>query len=277
MHPPLGLGLELATLRAPQGSPTDGGPAEDLFAAARAAAVAGADTVWIEGPSGPDAGVDAVTLAAGAAAVGPVGVGVRLSLDDGRHPSMVARELTALDLVSGGRAVLALRAGGPPDEAAGRLAEAVAICRGLFAGGPIDAHGPHYRVRGALNRPGPSQPGGPLALVEPGPGARPEDLAVAVALAAGVLVGGDEADVAAWRRHLGNPADGGQLLVWRGPLGGEAEGVADRTARLVEAGADAIVVPAASWSGDGGAGRVAAVRRSLGAPWSSPAAGGAGT
>jgi alkanesulfonate monooxygenase SsuD/methylene tetrahydromethanopterin reductase-like flavin-dependent oxidoreductase (luciferase family) len=85
-----------------------------------------------------------------------------------RPPAMLAKAAASLDLLTDGRLELGLGAGalwdgvaafgGPrrdPGEAVDALAEAIAIMRLLWAGGPapVSFHGLHYRLEGA--RPGP--------------------------------------------------------------------------------------------------------------------------
>jgi alkanesulfonate monooxygenase SsuD/methylene tetrahydromethanopterin reductase-like flavin-dependent oxidoreductase (luciferase family) len=90
--------------------------------------------------------------------------------EDGRHPTLLAREATSLDLVDGGRTVLCL---GPPFGEG--LDEAIGICRAMWREGTATSDGPVYPVAGALNRPGPAGEGSPLiALDLTGPGARDE-------------------------------------------------------------------------------------------------------
>ena len=255
MHPSLGVGLELPAhpIALDPGAP--GTSREDLVRAVRAAGAAGVDMIWFDGTP-PRAGApraEAVTMAAGASvADGRVGLGVRLTLADGRHPAVVARELTALDLMSGGRAVLALCSGSPgPDDGPGRLAEAVAICHGLFGGGPMGVTGRHYRVAGAVNRPGPRQPGGPPIVVELGPDEPADALEPCLDQVAAWMTGGDEAAVAARRRSLDGLAGGPVTLLWRGPLDGGDTEVGDRARRLVDAGADGVVLVSTGWVVDG--------------------------
>ncbi len=255
MHPSFGVvGVELAPVPAPDGSPAHRAYSGDPVGLARAAAEAGADALWLSGPEGGGAVVaDPIPLAAGLAAAGPGWVGVRVSLDDGRHPSMIARELTALDLVTDGRSVVALRAAAPT--AADRLAEAVAIGRALFAVGPLSWPGPHYPVEGAVNRPGPRQAGGPPILVEPGPNQEPGGLRGALGQAAGVLVAGDAGTLSVWRRALDALPGPRPVLIWRGGLDGGADEVAAAVSRLADAGVDGLVLT--------GMGSLDPVRRAL--------------
>jgi alkanesulfonate monooxygenase SsuD/methylene tetrahydromethanopterin reductase-like flavin-dependent oxidoreductase (luciferase family) len=122
-----------------------------LNAAATKAESDGLDVLFVsEGPLG-----DPVTLAAALSAVtSRILLGVRTTLQ--AHPTMVAREMTTLDHVSGGRAVLAFAA---PFSAA--TSAAVAICRAMFRDGTAISEGPHFLVPGAVNLPGPISPDGP--------------------------------------------------------------------------------------------------------------------
>jgi alkanesulfonate monooxygenase SsuD/methylene tetrahydromethanopterin reductase-like flavin-dependent oxidoreductase (luciferase family) len=162
VHPSIRLGLLLAPLDLPVRRP-------GLVALLEAAADAGFGTVWFRGPArASDAGrtADACTLAASFAGVAPA---VRLGVVAGlpgppgsppaRQPTVLARDVTALDVVTGGRASLGI---GSAD--AGALTEAAAVCRGLFAGGPVTSDGPRFTARDAVNRPGPRTPGGPPIL-----------------------------------------------------------------------------------------------------------------
>ncbi len=132
---------------------------QEALPALRAAALrsdgAGVDAVFLaDGPLG-----DAVVLAAALGAwTTSVLLGVRVSLGSQphRHPSMLAREMTTLDIVVGARSVLAFMV---PFTAA--VSEAITICREMWGGGVAAGGGSHYRVAGAINRPRPRRPGGP--------------------------------------------------------------------------------------------------------------------
>jgi F420-dependent oxidoreductase-like protein len=95
-----------------------------------------------------------------------------------RNPALVAKQVTALDVISGGRAVLGIgaawfdhehRALGfdfpPLGERFERLEEALQICRAMFREDAPSFSGRHYRVDHAVNRPRPVQVGGPPILV----------------------------------------------------------------------------------------------------------------
>ncbi len=133
---------------------------EHLRLAAHDARAAGAEIVVVsEGPLG-----DPFVLAAGLI---PEAGGALIAVRTGmtaegrhRHPGIVAREMTSLDLVSGGCSVLCVT---PPfDE---RLFEALTMCRSLWRDGEVASGGLYFPVDGAVNRPRPSGPDSPrLAL-----------------------------------------------------------------------------------------------------------------
>jgi alkanesulfonate monooxygenase SsuD/methylene tetrahydromethanopterin reductase-like flavin-dependent oxidoreductase (luciferase family) len=87
-----------------------------------------------------------------------LGVRVRLSAAE-RHPTMLAREATSLDLVCEGRTVLCFL---PPFDDG--LAEAIALCRALWRDGVAEHGGPEYPVAGAVNRPRPQGRGPRVGL-----------------------------------------------------------------------------------------------------------------
>ncbi len=130
-----------------------------LRAQAVSAREAGAAAVFLrEGPLG-----DPIVLVAGLGdSVPDVLLGVRLALAPGsRHPAMLARELTGLDLVCGGRSVLCFM---PPFD--DRLAEAVALCRAMWRDGEAVSGGPCFPVECAVNRPRPARAGSPRVALD---------------------------------------------------------------------------------------------------------------
>ncbi len=66
-----------------------------------------------------------------------------------RRPAVLAKVVTTLDVISRGRAVLGIGVGASDARAAERLAEGVAICRGLLAGRKPTMAGDFFRVDGA--------------------------------------------------------------------------------------------------------------------------------
>ena len=78
-----------------------------------------------------------------------------------RHPALVARMASTLQIASGGRLVLGIGIGGAPREHAAygmafpeppervaRLEEAVAVIRALWTGGPVTRDSPFYPLEG---------------------------------------------------------------------------------------------------------------------------------
>ena len=95
-----------------------------------------------------------------------------------RNPALVAKTATALDVISGGRALLGYGAAWfeaehdglgfafpPIGERMDRLDEALSIVRGMFTQERTTFEGRFYRVRDAINVPRPVQTGGPPILV----------------------------------------------------------------------------------------------------------------
>ncbi len=180
--------------------------------AAANAEEAGLDTVWL--PEDPR--YDPFPLmGAIAQATSSIGLGIIAFLATGRHPAILARELTALDVVSNGRSLLMMI-----DEEPERLGEAAGICRALFTREKTTIIGRHYRVVGAVNRPRPPQRAG-LPIVVSLPVAGPPVAEAAVVHDHPELLG-------PVRERFGLP------VVWRGDIG-EAE-----AAR--EAGVDGLVL-----------------------------------
>ncbi|MGH9247110.1 MAG: LLM class F420-dependent oxidoreductase [Acidimicrobiales bacterium] len=95
-----------------------------------------------------------------------------------RNPALLAKEVTALDVISRGRAFLGIGAAWydveheglgvdfpPVAERFERLEEVVQICRAMFRGERPTIDGRYYRVREAINSPAPLQPGGPPIMI----------------------------------------------------------------------------------------------------------------
>lgn len=95
-----------------------------------------------------------------------------------RNPAMLAKQVTTLDVISGGRAILGIGAAWhdieheamgfefpPVRERMDRLEEAVQICRAMFTEETPTFDGRYYRVHSVLNVPRPIQPGGPKIMI----------------------------------------------------------------------------------------------------------------
>ncbi len=95
-----------------------------------------------------------------------------------RNPALLAKEVTTLDVISKGRAVLGIGAAWneaehqgygfefpPIRERLNRLEEALQICRAMFREERPSFQGRYYSIERALNSPRPIQPGGPRIMV----------------------------------------------------------------------------------------------------------------
>ena len=118
------------------------------------------------------------TLAAVAARTSTVKLGTLVTGVTYRNPALLAKQVTTLDLISGGRAVLGIGAAWNEDEHAGygfefppigrrmdRLEEAVTIAKLMFTQDRPSFDGKFYRIDRALNVPRPIQKGGPKIVV----------------------------------------------------------------------------------------------------------------
>jgi F420-dependent oxidoreductase-like protein len=166
-------------------------PGESLFARvtdqARAAEQAGFDLVTVMdhfyqirgvGPEDAPMLEGYTTLAAIATRTSRVRLGTMVTGVTYRNPAYLAKIVTNLDVISGGRALLGLGAAWNESEHRGygfafppigermdRLDEALTICRLMFTRERPSFEGRYYRLEGALNNPRPIQPGGPRILI----------------------------------------------------------------------------------------------------------------
>lgn len=110
-------------------------------------------------------------LSMAAAATERVTVGPFVMNVMNRHPAVVARMASTLQIASGGRLILGIGIGGAPKEHAAygiefpappervaRLEEAVAVIRALWTGGPVTRDSPFYPLRDAHAHPVPAPP-----------------------------------------------------------------------------------------------------------------------
>ena len=188
----------------------------------RAAEDSGFGVVWLTAGAQETGSPDPCTVAAGlspATAELVLGVVATLGSKD-RLPSVLARDLTALDLVSGGRAAVLLERG--PDAPPEMVDEAARVCRALFQGGSADFAGDYFHLVGAVNNPGPSRGGRPVVFTEGGAGAPGAE---------GRVVRGGVDDVSAAAPAL-----------WRGEVSADPDAAADQARALLDAGATGLVV-----------------------------------
>jgi alkanesulfonate monooxygenase SsuD/methylene tetrahydromethanopterin reductase-like flavin-dependent oxidoreductase (luciferase family) len=110
-------------------------------------------------------------LSAAAGATSRIGLGTYVTNVMLRHPALVARMASTLQLASGGRLTLSLGIGGgakatrsygiafpPTEERLRRLEEAVEVIRALWTGGPITREGEFYPLNEAFAFPVPTTP-----------------------------------------------------------------------------------------------------------------------
>jgi alkanesulfonate monooxygenase SsuD/methylene tetrahydromethanopterin reductase-like flavin-dependent oxidoreductase (luciferase family) len=110
-------------------------------------------------------------LAMAAAMTHNVTVGTFVANVTNRHPAVLARMASTLQVASGGRLILGIGIGGAPrehaaygiefpdaKERAARLEEAVAAIRALWTGGPVTRESPWYPLRDATAFPVPDPP-----------------------------------------------------------------------------------------------------------------------
>ena len=107
-------------------------------------------------------------LAAAAAVTSELRVGALVFGNDFRHPVVLAKEMATIDVLSGGRLELGIGAGwlrtdydeagmsyDRPGVRIERLAESLAIMKGLMSDGPFSFEGEHYSIRGLDGLPKP--------------------------------------------------------------------------------------------------------------------------
>ena len=110
-------------------------------------------------------------LSMAAAATRRITVGTFVANVMNRHPAVLARMASTLQIASGGRLVLGIGIGGHPKEhaaygmafpeakeRAARLEEAIAVLRALWTGGPVTRPSPFYPLEEAVAFPVPDPP-----------------------------------------------------------------------------------------------------------------------
>ena len=158
-----------------------------LAASARAAETAGFDSLWtmdhvhqIDSLGGPDEPIlEAYTmLAAFAAVTSTARLGVLVTASGFRNPALLAKMVTTIDVISGGRAILGVGAGWYEEEFAAygapfppirerlqRLEDTIRICRAMFTVDVAGVDGTHQSVAEARNIPRPLTAGGPPIMI----------------------------------------------------------------------------------------------------------------
>ena len=119
-----------------------------------------------------------VPLTVAAEATTTLNVGALVYDNDYRHPLVLARDMAALDVLSGGRVEFGIGAGwmttdyeqsgialSTPKVRIERMVEALAIWRQLWTQDSATFAGVHYQVDGAMCRPKPLTAGGPPIII----------------------------------------------------------------------------------------------------------------
>jgi alkanesulfonate monooxygenase SsuD/methylene tetrahydromethanopterin reductase-like flavin-dependent oxidoreductase (luciferase family) len=157
-------------------------PFPELIGMAQTAEQVGFDSVWLGdhllydlavGPRGP--WEVWTSLAAIAASTQRVSLGPLVASAGFHEPTMLAKQATTVDAISGGRLILGLGAGWnereyrafgfPFDHRVSRFEEAFTVIRTLLADGSIDFAGRFHRAERCVLHPRPARPGGPPLMV----------------------------------------------------------------------------------------------------------------
>ena len=169
----LGVLLPTRALLMVGDAPTNANPVINM---AQMAEESGLDSVWVGDSLTAKPRLEPLTtLAAIASRTKRVRLGTAVLLAALRHPVLLAQTVGTLDVLSQGRAILAVGAGGAfnhaqkeewriasvePSQRGRRLEEIVQIVKGLGTGHLDSHHGRHFRLEDVSMRPVPVQPGG---------------------------------------------------------------------------------------------------------------------
>jgi len=281
---PTGIGLVLPTGTAAanrEGGGDDPGTFQMLVELARHAERTGFDALWVE--DGTHHALEACSaLGALAMITDRPSLGALVADPFRRHPSTFAKQMTTVDVLTGGRAALGIA---PPAGPVRQFAEVLQVVRALFTVDAPTWGGRWYRLDGAANRPPPVRAGGCPILVGPvdtapdpagsysgrragdvdGSGSPADGLGPAARWADGVIFGGSADAVAPvvdrlfrYCRQVGRDASELTLL-WTGEVavGSTLEA---QLHRMVDAGIQgfaARIAPRPARSGADGSGRPA--------------------
>ena len=155
--------------------------ADQLLCLAEQVEAGGLDSVWVGDSLTAKPRLEPLaTLAAVASRTRRVRLGTAVLLAALRHPVLLAQTVATVDLISGGRLMLAAGVGGAfnneqrrewqaagviPSQRAGRLEEIVQVVRGLGSGRPVSFPGRYFNLDSVVMEPRPVQPGGvPILL-----------------------------------------------------------------------------------------------------------------
>jgi F420-dependent oxidoreductase-like protein len=178
------LGLHISNFTWPEGAPRLGAVLADVASAADEAGfdrISVMDHVWqigVHGPPEMDMLEAYTTLGFLAARTRAAKLMTMVTGVTYRDPGLLAKAVTTLDVISGGRAILGIGAAWNEEESRGlglffpstkerfeRLEETLRICKQMFAGDETPFEGKHYRLERPLNVPLPlSRPHPPILI-----------------------------------------------------------------------------------------------------------------
>ena len=176
-RPRLGVLLPTRALLMGDGRPADMEPVLDI---AQMAEEAGLDSVWVGDSLTAKPRPEPLTaLAAVASRTSRVRLGTAVLLAALRHPVSLAQAAGTVDLISGGRLVLAVGVGGAFNDAqrtewrnagvdpvtrASRFEEVVSVARRLLAGETVTHHGRHFELEDVRVEPSSPRGGVPMLI-----------------------------------------------------------------------------------------------------------------
>ena len=203
------------------------------------------------------------TLAYVAAVTERIGIGTEVLVLPQRQPVLVAKQVSTLDTLSGGRVRLGVGVGWQESEyealgmdfhtRGAAMDEAIALLRACWTEPSITAEGEHYPVQAMAMEPKPPQTGGPPIWIG---GGSPAALKRAGTIGDGWLAGAgaNSEGIATVKRHAeeaGRDPDALGFQTWLGPIPGnddpggrdrafyqDVDAVAAAAARTAEAGFD---------------------------------------
>jgi alkanesulfonate monooxygenase SsuD/methylene tetrahydromethanopterin reductase-like flavin-dependent oxidoreductase (luciferase family) len=235
---------------------------DELCEAARLAERVGVDGIWVDdvladpGRGEGGEGFEAFSLLGALSQVTTTSaLGVLRSPADRRPPGVLAKIVTTLDALCGGRAVVALAAPSlATDDPGGVVVESIQAFRLVATGEPATFAGRHVRLEGAVSRPPAHHPDGIPLLVH----AAPETLE---AVARPGVADGLVVDVAGGDGAL-EPRPGPVTLAVVG-VGADGTGTLAASAARARAGGFTGVVVPVDVAGPGGGSRVEEAARAV--------------
>ena len=155
--------------------------ADRIMRMAERVEAAGLDSVWVGDSLTAKPRLEPLAaLSAIAARTNRVRLGTAVLLPALRHPVLLAQTMATVDMISGGRLIIAAGVGGAfnedqkqewqaagvdPSRRARRFEEIIEIVKGLGSGTPYSFDGRHFQLDSVTVRPAASQPGGiPMLL-----------------------------------------------------------------------------------------------------------------